>query len=760
MRRLGLAAGIALAACSSNVEPTPVGPDILDAPQAFQEPQACQPCHPRQYVETQQSVKSGYRSVSPLMNALELAGNMAVQPLLEGGVIGTNLRPTYESEPGEGGTNLLNTSNPMTPDQLRSGFCIGCHAPAAVMLGDDPDNREIPEWEGLLAEPDPGCVQTGTVACFQRLTNVRPLRDYHFRDENGVQILPAEPSGDPPEGAFPSLAAHGVSCDSCHNVQGPALSRSLQGDGYANNALDYQPTYFKVGPFADPLPAGPMPELGEPTAFHESSVDQEKIDFIRSSEFCIACHDVRVPTGNLIAPEEEDLPSFRLENLGTEWAVQGYADPNGNPFGQVVRCQDCHMSMYPYTEDVTYGVFDQTTGSTISITSPRPGVFATGKAAGGIEDPTGRGLELPDRPIVTHYFTGVDVPLLADDELRSRLGSDRPETNAPGEDTFGIPNSLSQRRRDLLEAGVRISLDRTDAGATFGETFNVRATVTAMTGHNFPSGFSQERTTWIQLTVSAPEAGGEDFVLYQSGYLVDKPHPETGEIDPDGSVHDEDLEHLIVVINPFTHNNEVFERGPDAGPLKRAFEGDAIGLVLFRNELIRLYGPETFGGKPTGIPATNRNHPRTGEVLTHVLEEETFSAGLTNAVDNWRAVPPLQPRTYRYAVELPTRQALAELGVTITGPITVRARIHFQHFPPLFLRFLARAMGSVPYQLPEPAARVAGFNTAMAGHAPSFIGKRGPSNYDFRLMSEQRMDDFLRIVEDIATTQITVPVTP
>ena len=73
-------------------------------------------------------------------------------------------------------------------------------------------------------------------------------------------------------------------------------------------------------------------------------------------------------------------------------------------------------------------------------------------AAGGIADPTGRGLELPDRPIVTHHFTGVDVPLLSDEELRSRLGDDRPDTNADGVDEFGIPNSLSQRRRDLLEA--------------------------------------------------------------------------------------------------------------------------------------------------------------------------------------------------------------------------------------------------------------------------------------------------------------------
>src|ERR1700749_4072767 len=56
-------------------------------PQAFQRPEACLPCHQRQFDELRQAVKAGYRNVSPLFNGLESAGN-----LINGGL----LRPVYK----------------------------------------------------------------------------------------------------------------------------------------------------------------------------------------------------------------------------------------------------------------------------------------------------------------------------------------------------------------------------------------------------------------------------------------------------------------------------------------------------------------------------------------------------------------------------------------------------------------------------------------------------------------------------------------
>ena len=102
-------------------------------------------------------------------------------------------------------------------------------------------------------------------------------------------------------------------------------------------------------------------------------------------------------------------------------------------------------------------------------------------------------------------------------------------------------------------------------------------------------------------------------MLYQSGYVVDKPHAETGELAPDGNLNDEDLEHIHAVVDPGHHvdratgapyltgqahnghTNQVFELGPDDGPDARVYAGVNEGLVLFRNELTRIYlaGPES-----------------------------------------------------------------------------------------------------------------------------------------------------------------------
>lgn len=417
------------------------------------------------------------------------------------------------------------------------------------------------------------------------------------------------------------------------------------------------------------------------------------------------------------------------------------------------------MSLYPHGGDFSYTVADPTTGAELEITSPKPSVFPTNKAASG-EDPTGRGLVPPDRQVVTHYFTGVDVPFLETEEIQSRLGSDRPSADEPGVDEHGVPNSLYARRDALLKAAARVFLDRTERTARLGEALDVRVTAVALTGHNFPAGFSQERTTWLELEVSATDAvSGQPFLLYHSGYRVDKAHPEMGEVAPDGRLDDEDLQHLEAVVNPFTHNNDVFELGPDAGPIDRIFEGRPTGLVLFRNELIRLYGPETVHGIATGIPAGNRRHPRTGQVLDHVLEEETFSAGAANAVDNWRALQPLVPRTYRYAVQLPSAAELEALGVRLTGPIKVQARLHFQQFPPVFLRFLARVSGSVPFALPEAGRRAAGFDLNGNGKL-GFVGFRGPANLDYGLVDEARIDRFSHVVTDIAGAERDVELLP
>ena len=265
------------------------------------------PCHQRQYDELRSSVKSGYRNVSPLFNGLELSANF-----LNGGL----LRPVYAdsqkmlSNPGTPfNTNMFTTPLFVNVNQVRAGFCLGCHNGPYMKEGDNPMLREVPELAGTSGSFVPEIL--------------RPLRDYHLVDSNGNQILPATIGGDPPPGSGPSQGAFGITCDMCHNVQGPDLDRSFQGDGFANNSTDFNHTIEKVGPFSQPVAV-----KGN---FHVSSNDPDKIAFLRSPAFCNGCHDVRVPVslpGDFqhleydVNTGGENVTYFRLENLSSEFQTR------------------------------------------------------------------------------------------------------------------------------------------------------------------------------------------------------------------------------------------------------------------------------------------------------------------------------------------------------------------------------------------------------------------------------------------------------
>ena len=212
-------------ACGTKVTEAPNPPVVGFKPQAFQPPENCLPCHQRQFDELRSAVKSGYRNVSPLFNGLESAGN-----LVNGGL----LRPVYKDSTIvlPDGT-ILNTNMYTSPvltetRQVQAGFCFTCHNANVEVLGDsDLTKREVPQLAGLgTCNPAP----PAGLQCFQPQL-FRPLRDYVLVDANGNQILPPAPGGDPPSGAMPSLAAAGITCDFCHDENGPDLNRSFP-DGW------------------------------------------------------------------------------------------------------------------------------------------------------------------------------------------------------------------------------------------------------------------------------------------------------------------------------------------------------------------------------------------------------------------------------------------------------------------------------------------------------------------------------------------------
>lgn len=696
---IGLFSGAALLA------QTPTGvttPDIPFKFQDIQQPQNCLPCHQRQYDELRQSVKSGYRNVSPLFNGLEMAGN-----LITGGV----LRPVYsdstKTDPATGlplTTNMFTSSPVADGAELRAGFCYTCHNSNYERRANNPAFREVPE------------VSTGTAF---RPDLIRPMRDYHMVDSSGAQILPQVIGGPPPQGALPSPGAAGISCDLCHNVGGPDLERSFKNDGFANTSIIVNSSIEKVGPFPFPVAVK--------NNFHVSSNDQSKIAYLRSPAFCNACHDVRLPGGgpgdlqnheyNVNSPT---LPFLRLENLSTEWQTGAYNSTN-NPFGKVIRCQDCHMSLFPFSPTSTY------TAGGLSVTTSTPAVFAQNYAAvPGVS--TDQNAPLVKRQVVDHHFTGTDVPLLSAAELQARLGADYPDPYEPGVDEYGNPLSLATRRQKLLEQAARVDVSQSDTQAVLGQDFTVRVNAVGLSGHRFPAGFSQERTAYIQMSVTDDNG----FVLYQSGYVVDKPHPDTGEMAPDGNLDDEDNEHVHVVVDgghavpvgQYTagagnngSENLVFELGPDNGPDDRVYSGVDAGLVLFRNELTVIFLP----GQSLGRKDANGNPI----VAATPHYEETFNAATANTVDNYRSLQPLIPRQFRYTFTMPTAEELAEIGVTLKAPLHIHAQIDDEHFPPVFMRYLAKT-----------------------------TGPNGPGG-DKQLVTEATIDNFLRTNRNLTSSDTT-----
>ncbi len=76
----------------------------------------------------------------------------------------------------------------------------------------------------------------------------------------------------------------------------------------------------------------------------------------------------------------------------------------------------------------------------------------------------------------------------------------------------------------------------------------------------------------------------------------------------------------------------------------------------------------------------------------------------------------------------------------------MKAVVNFNHFPPLFLRFLARATGAVVEQ-----------NLYNVPAIAPFVGLQGVANLNFNLFDEQRIDDHLRNVLDLDSAERSVP---
>jgi hypothetical protein len=68
---------------------------------------------------------------------------------------------------------------------------------------------------------------------------------------------------------------------------------------------------------------------------------------------------------------------------------------------------------------------------------------------------------------------------------------------------------------------------------------------------------------------------------------------------------------------------------------------------------------------------------------------------------------------------------------SLKAPLHVHAQVNYEHFPPLFVRFLTRT-----------------------------TGENGPAGHTMNLLSEQRLDDLVKNIQAISSADVTAGVQP
>jgi hypothetical protein len=624
--------------------------------------QDCAACHARQAAEWRRSVMA-HSVKSPLFNGLE--------SLIEEQVGRDFACPN--------GAGILRTADPSracrdTASGIQvtgSGgehWCVNCHSPAENM------GAAMPAWDGR-AGGDP--------------RSRSPVRDL-----------------------LTDRAMEGISCGFCHEVHGPVGprgGRGYQGNptwtsfvtgavfasrpedgrgllGIANSGYDLRPEELllqgRAGGGADDDPDDPRVHR-RPSASAKA--------YLRSSEFCGACHDVRLfGSDSLGAARGEHFK--RLRNAYSEWAAWAKGEERAGR--TPATCQGCHMSTYPgVCEAIEGGDGAAAAGGGDPECPPgtrfvarAPGAFPRGRVADG---------STAARDVTTHYFSGVDVPL--SDEFNAAL------IGEPSVDVHGIPTGARRRRDLLLRHSFRFGLGAARRG---GATLEIPVEVeNTGAGHRVPAGFSQEREFWVHLVVK--DEGGR--TVYEVG-RVDR--------------NDEDL-HDKVFLRVSTRTDQLDGKGRPEGlfgadvrngidvpawsppPILGGASFRGRGLINFQNGFLRCVrcvgviasDGSCQPGPGQGLTRADRFEDGdydidTGECRSNLTGMNAFfetyypvgaldaSRGAVkgpDAIIDTRSVPPGVP--IRYTYELPTGGR--------RGPFRVEARLLFRAFPPYLIRAFA-----------------------------------------------------------------------
>jgi len=285
-----------------------------------------------------------------------------------------------------------------------------------------------------------------------------PMASYEARvtgDELGVFThLPADPATSRAD----SLAADGVSCTLCHQIQPDNLGteESMVGGFQIDSTTAWGQRHL-FGPF--------QVDSGRVTIMHSSAqFEPREGDHIQSSELCATCHTLRThalgPEGDVIGELPEQVPY-------QEWEHSAYAGEQS--------CQSCHM---PVVED------------SIAVT----GVLGVERAE-----------------VSRHVFRGGNFFMLRMlNRYRNELGVEaRPEE---------LTSNIRQTEEHLRTRSARLEIadSRLEAGR-----LDLQLSVENLAGHKLPTAYPSRRA-WVHLTVRDTEGDVvfESGRLEPSGRIV------------------------------------------------------------------------------------------------------------------------------------------------------------------------------------------------------------------------------------------------
>ncbi|MFO0593333.1 MAG: hypothetical protein U0441_37675 [Polyangiaceae bacterium] len=631
--------------------------------------QDCAKCHSRQTAEWRRSVMA-HAVKSPLFNGLEM-------------VIEEQFARDFDCPNGAG---ALRRADPSTAcrvagtGQLLTGtggehWCISCHSPSENL------ESRMPAWDG------------------------RPGGDARSRR--------------PPHDLLGERAMEGISCGFCHEVHGPVGPRSARGYqgnptwtspftgttfparpeddrglfGIANSGYDLRPEELILGARGStPLPSQAGAGKGVDPIVH-ARPSRAASSYLGSSEFCGTCHDVRLfGTDVLNAGRGEHFK--RLRNAYSEWV--DWAKREERAGRAAASCQDCHMTTFPGVcapapETIPAAERGDPSGGKWAGICP-PGTKFEKRAPGSYPKALAADNSPEAGDVVTHYFSGVDVP----------LAREYPEAlvDEGSVDVNGVPLSAKKRRDLLLRAAFRFDVD---GARRSGSRLEVPVVIeNTGAGHKVPAGFSQEREIWVQLTIR----DGAGTTVYEVGRV--------GRGDED--LHDKVFERVNTsdaFLDGKGHPLGLFgadvRDGPDVQewdppPATGATRMRGKGLINFQNgflRCVRCIGEIAADGscRPgpgQGFTRADRFEDGdydldTGECRSNLtgmnaLFETYFPVGALDArrglfkgpdaIIDTRSMPPGVPIEYTYDLATGGRR----------GPFRIEARLLFRAFPPFLVK--------------------------------------------------------------------------